>query len=81
MNRVIAVVEGQTEQTFIRDVLAPLLGWKGVMLSARLVGKPGSKGGATSFRRAQNDMLSLLKQEAHEVLESAHLPYLAQTSV
>ncbi len=64
MNRVIAVVEGQTERTFIRDVLAPWLGWKGVILSARLVGKPGSKGGATSFRRAQNDMLSLLKQES-----------------
>ena len=34
--RVIAVVEGQTERTFVRDVLAPELG---LMLSARLVGK------------------------------------------
>ncbi len=64
MNRVIAVVEGQTERTFVRDVLAPWLGLKGVMLSARLVGKPGHKGGATSFGKAQNDILSLLKQES-----------------
>lgn len=64
MSRVIAVVEGQTERTFIQSVLAPWLGYRGVVLSARLVGKPGSKGGATSFRRAQNDMLSLLKQES-----------------
>ena len=65
MNRVIAVVEGQTEQTFVRDVLAPWLGWKGVILSGRLVGKPGHKGGATSFTRTRNDILNLLKQESN----------------
>lgn len=64
MNRVIAVVEGQTEGTFVRDVLAPWLGSKGVMLSARLVGKPGHKGGVGSFQRAKNDIVSLLKQES-----------------
>ncbi len=64
MSRVIAVVEGQTERTFVRDVLAPWLGWKGVRLSARLVGKPGHKGGVGSFHRAKNDILSLLKQES-----------------
>ena len=63
MSRVIAVVEGQTEQTFVRDVLAPWLGWRGVMLSARLVGKPGHKGGG-SFHRARNDIISLLKQQS-----------------
>ncbi len=68
MNRVIAVVEGQTEQIFVRDVLAPWLGWKGVMLSARLVGKPGHKGGIGRFERARNDIVKLLRQESETVV-------------
>jgi len=63
MSRVIAVVEGQTEQTFVREVLAPWLGYRGVNMSARLVGKPGHKGGVGSFGRTRNDIVSLLKQE------------------
>lgn len=63
MSRVLAVVEGQTEQTFVRQVLAPWLGERGVFLSARLVGKPGKKGGVGEYPRAKKDMLALLKQE------------------
>lgn len=64
MNRVIAVVEGQTEQTFIRDVLAPHLALEGIFITARLVGKPGRKGGVGSYHRARRDILAVLKQEA-----------------
>lgn len=64
MNRVIAVVEGYAEQVFIRDVLAPWLGGHGVGLSARLVGKPGHKGGVGQYSRTQRDVLALLKQES-----------------
>ena len=64
MNRVIAVVEGYAEQVFVRDVLAPWLGALGIGMSARLVGKPGHKGGVVEYTRAQRDILALLKQES-----------------
>jgi hypothetical protein len=64
MNRAVALVEGQTEQGFIRDVLAPWLAARGVYMTARLVGKPGHKGGVGEYPRARRDMLLLLKQEA-----------------
>ncbi len=64
MNRVVAIVEGRTEQAFCRDVLAPTLAASGVFLYAQLVGKPGHKGGATSWTRVQRDILAALKQES-----------------
>jgi hypothetical protein len=68
MNRVIAVVEGQTERTFVREVLGPWLGWRGVAMSARLVGKPGRKGGVGEFERARQDIVNLLHQETDTVV-------------
>lgn len=59
---VMIVVEGQTEQTFIREVLAPEMGIKGIFLSAVVIGKPGHKGGNIRFDRARNDIGHLLKQ-------------------
>ena len=64
MNRVIAVVEGKTEQAFVREVLAPWLGSRGVSLFARLVGDPGHKGGVGEYPRAKSNILRLLKQNS-----------------
>lgn len=63
MIRVIAVVEGQTEQGFIRELLAPWLGERGVSITARIVGRPGHKGGVGGYEQSRRDMLLLLKQE------------------
>ena len=68
MNRVVAVVEGQTEQGFVRDVLAPFLATKNVNMDARLVGKPGHKGGDCRYPRAKRDVLLLLRQESATVV-------------
>jgi hypothetical protein len=68
MSRVIAVVEGQTEQGFVREVLAPFLSHKNVYMTAQLVGKPGHKGGDCRYERAKRDVLALLKQEANTVV-------------
>ncbi|MBK8260821.1 MAG: DUF4276 family protein [Nannocystis sp.] len=57
------IVEGQTEQTFVRELLAPHLGHHGVFAVPRLVGKPGHKGG-NSFPAARTDILATLKQRA-----------------
>jgi Domain of unknown function (DUF4276) len=68
MSRVIAVVEGQTEQGFVREVLAPFLGHENVHMSARLVGKPGHKGGDCRYERAKRDVLALLNQERETIV-------------
>jgi hypothetical protein len=68
MKRVIAVVEGQTEATFVREVLAPHLGNSGIALTARVVGKPGHKGGVGEYSRARRDILALIKQESTTII-------------
>lgn len=65
MNRVYVVVEGQTEQTFVRDVLAPELAITNIYLYPRLIGKPGHKGGDIRFDRAKDDICNFLKQETN----------------
>ncbi len=56
------VVEGQTEQTFVRDILAPQMECKEIYLHPALIGKPGHKGGDVRFDRARNDIGHFLKQ-------------------
>lgn len=56
------VVEGPTEQTFVRDVLAPSMAHKGIFLHPALIGKPGHKGGDIRFDRAKNDIGHFLRQ-------------------
>jgi hypothetical protein len=63
MSRVIAVVEGVTEQRFVREILAPYLGQFGIWMDARLVGKPGHKGGVGPYPRAKGDILAVLKTD------------------
>lgn len=56
------VVEGQTEQTFVRDVLAPHMAHKKVYLHPALIGKPGHKGGNIRFGKAKHDIGNFLRQ-------------------
>jgi hypothetical protein len=60
MSKVIAVVEGATEQTFVREVLAPWLWDKyRVELVASAAGKPGKKGG-NSYGKVKRDIVKHL---------------------
>lgn len=59
---VVVIVEGQAEQAFIREVLAPEIASKGIYLQAALIGKPGHKGGNIRFERAVEDIGKFLKQ-------------------
>jgi hypothetical protein len=56
------LTEGQTEQTFVRDVLAPYMAYKNIYIYPVLIGKPGHKGGDIRFERAEKDICRLLKQ-------------------
>ena len=63
MTRVNIVVEGQTEETFVNEVLAPALGYRGVYLTPRLLGTPGKQGGNVNYARVRRDVTAFLKQD------------------
>ena len=63
MKRLIIVAEGQTEETFVNDILAPDFKKYDIQVTARLIGKPGHKGGVLDYKRAKLDVMLLLKQD------------------
>lgn len=62
MSEVIAIVEGQTEAIFLKDMISPYLAQKGVYLTPIVVSKPGQKGGDIRFARVKRDLELHLKQ-------------------
>jgi hypothetical protein len=66
MKRVLVYVEGQTEETFVRDILNPYLNERGIYLiptlavTKRIVGKPSHKGGIVTFEKVKGDIHRLL---------------------
>jgi hypothetical protein len=66
MVRVNCVVEGQTEETFVKRVLAEYLAQRGVFIVGRPVITSKSKrirGGMTSYARAKGDIVNWLKAD------------------
>jgi len=59
---IVAIVEGPTEQIFIRDIVTPHLAEKSIFLTPIILSKPGQKGGDVKFSRAKNDIERHLKQ-------------------
>lgn len=59
---VVVIVEGPTEQRFVKQLLAPYMGERGVFLTSIILDKPGQKGGDVKFIRAKNDIGRHLKQ-------------------
>ncbi len=55
MTRVCVVCEGQTEETFVRDVLAPALGEGGLWVFPEMIEtSSGHKGGGLVYERVKN---------------------------
>ena len=63
MTRVYVVVEGPTEESLIKNVLAPVLWPREVYLTPIVLGPPGHKGGNTNYARVKKDVLVQLKQD------------------
>lgn len=59
---VIAIVEGRTEQRFIKEILAPYLSESNVYMQPIVLDKPGEKGGDVKFARTRNDIKTHIKQ-------------------
>ncbi len=64
MTRVHIVVEGQTEEAFVNDVLAPELWPADVYPTAILLGPPRHRGGRVSFDRVVEHLARLLGRDA-----------------
>lgn len=62
MVEVVAIVEGETEQTFVRDQLAPHLMLMGTNIWAVLPGRNRKKGGVKKWQAAKDDILRTLKE-------------------
>ena len=63
MHRVLTVVEGFTERAIVEQTFAPYLGARGLSLHAKVIGKPGHKGGVRKFEAVRKEILALLRQE------------------
>jgi hypothetical protein len=59
---IVVLVEGPTEQIFIRSLLVDHLASQGIYLRPIVISKPGQKGGDVRFARVQNDIRLHLKQ-------------------
>ncbi len=83
VTRVNILVEGQTEETFVRTVLAEPLGRRGVFVSARSI-QTGHhrgvihRGGMTTFAKAERDIRRWLAEDRSALLTTMfdlyHLP-------
>ena len=70
MKYLIIVVEGQTEQEFVNDILRPYFATQGIYhVSARLIKTSRSgKGGFVNFQHLQNDVNRILAKEKDAVV-------------
>lgn len=59
---IVAIVEGKTEEIFIKNILQPHLANKNIFITPIIVSKPGQKGGDVKFSRVKNDIEKHLKQ-------------------
>ena len=64
MTRVRVIVEGQTEEAFVKETLAPALFQYDVYVAPTLIGRPGHQGGRVTFDRICRDLILSLKQDA-----------------
>ena len=65
---IVAIVEGKTEEIFIKDILQPYLAAKSIFITPIIVSKPGQKGGDVKFAKVKNDIERHLKQRSNTYL-------------
>lgn len=69
MSRVVVVCEGETEEEFVRDVLAPGFCGLGLYLEPQMVDtSPGHRGGALNYDRVKPHLRNTLRQKSAPVV-------------
>lgn len=71
MNRLYLLVEGQTEETFVRELLAPHYAQADLYITPIIVRtSPGYKGGVTSYGKIRNQISRLCRQDRHATVST-----------
>ena len=69
MIRIVVICEGQTEETFVRDVLQPHFSPTGLYLHAQTIEtSPGYRGGALNYDRVRSQLRNMLRQKSAPVV-------------
>jgi hypothetical protein len=70
MKRLYIIVEGQTEEEFVKVVLRPYLSQSGIydVRPIKITTSKGHKGGFVRYEHLKNDVVRLLKQEGNIVI-------------
>ncbi|MBK7001306.1 MAG: DUF4276 family protein [Rhodoferax sp.] len=69
VKRVVVVCEGETEEEFVRDVLAPGFCGVGLYLEPQMVDtSPGNRGGALNYDRVKPHLRNVLRQKSAPVV-------------
>ena len=63
MTRIHVICEGQTEETFIKEVVDPQFSPQGIYLLPSIIGRPGHKGGNIRFQRLFTDVRAYLLRD------------------
>lgn len=63
MTRINIVVEGQTERQFVEGPLLEHLLPFGILVSGKIIGVPGHKGGRVNYARVKKDVTHLLRSD------------------
>lgn len=65
MIRLVVICEGQTEETFVRDVLGPYFSPSGLYIEAQTIQtSPGHRGGALNYDRVKQHLRNTLRQKS-----------------
>lgn len=69
MSRVVVVCEGETEEEFVRDVMAPAFSGLGLYLEPQMLEtSPGHRGGALNYDRVKPHLRNTLRQKSAPVV-------------
>lgn len=69
MIRIKILVEGQTEETFVRDVIAPFYASQQIFITPIIVlTSPGCKGGVTSYGKVKQQLTRLCREDQSAVI-------------
>lgn len=78
MSRIYVVVEGQTEEAFVKEVLLPYLNEYGVYDVTPIVIHTNTKhykGGFVNYAHLKNDIISLLQSEGYDVFVTTFVDF------
>ena len=77
MKRLFILVEGQTEESFVRELMTPYFMQKGVydVRPVLIQTSKGHKGGFVNYEHLKNDLLRLLKSQGQDVIVTTFVDF------